>query len=113
KRHSRLGPVGRVWTSVCIRLGLPLTARMRLYRDHGTLAAAELADEDRTVTEFARHHHGQRPVWFDADDWELLVAADRPVLPPPAPAGPGPPGCASSGPMGRWPPPSAPPRTAP
>lgn len=83
KRHSRLGPVGRVWTSVCIRLGLPLTARMRLYRDHGTLAAAELADEDRTVTEFTRHHHGQRPEWFDADDWELLVAADRPVLSPP------------------------------
>ena len=77
KRHARLGPIGRVMASVAIRLGLPLSARWRLYRDHGSLGAAELAGADLLVVEFARHHHGQRPASIAEDDWKVLIESDR------------------------------------
>lgn len=80
KRHASLGPLGRVCASLAIRLHLPLTARMALYRDHGVTAAAELAGGPTAVVEFARHHHGRRPDTLPADEWEILVAADRPVV---------------------------------
>lgn len=77
KRHSRLGAIGRVLASVAIRLRLPLPPRFALYRDHGVIAAAELTGVDDLVTDFARHHHGDRPPSIDPQDWELLVAADK------------------------------------
>lgn len=77
KRHARLGPLGRVVASFAQRLRLPLTSRMALYRDHGTLAAAELAEQERVVADFARHHHGVRPPSIPAGEWKTLVAADR------------------------------------
>lgn len=77
KRHSHLGAVGRVLASVAIRLRLPLPPRFALYRDHGVVAAAELTGVDEIVTNFARHHHGDRPPSIDQRDWELLVAADK------------------------------------
>lgn len=80
KRHASLGPLGRVFASIAIRFGLPLTPRMSLYRDHGELSAAELADADPLVVEFCRHHHGERPPTIGVDDWDLLTASDRAVV---------------------------------
>lgn len=77
KRHARLGPMGRVIASLALRLRLPLPPRLALYRDHGPLAAAEMAGETPVVVDFARHHHGDRPVSIPADEWESLQAADR------------------------------------
>lgn len=79
KRHARLGIVGRVVASVLIKLGIPLTARMKLYRDHGITAAAEMAalGGPGIAVDYALHHHGDRPPSIPADTWELLVDADR------------------------------------
>lgn len=77
KRHARLGPLGRVIASLALRLRLPLPPRLALYRDHGPLAAAEMSGEAPVVVDFARHHHGDRPVSIPADEWESLQAADR------------------------------------
>lgn len=77
KRHARLGAVGRVIASLALRLRLPLTPRLALYRDHGVLGAAEMAGEASVVVEFARHHHGARPQSISVDDWDVLLAADR------------------------------------
>jgi len=80
KRHSRLGLIGRSVASIMILLGLPLTERMRLYRDHGLLAARELATLGlpSLVIDFSLHHHGERPATIDPAVWETLVAADQP-----------------------------------
>lgn len=77
KRHCGLGAAGRVMASVAIRLRLPLPPRFALYRDHGVVAAAELTGVDEIVTDFARHHHYDRPPSIEPEDWELLVAADK------------------------------------
>lgn len=80
KRHSRLGVVGRTVASLLILAGLPMTERMRSYRDHGSLAADELADlgAPQLAIEYARHHHGSRPASIAADVWDVLVRADEP-----------------------------------
>lgn len=77
KRHAGLGAVGRVFVSLALGMHLPLTPRLALYRDHGLLAAAEMAGEEPVVVDFARHHHGDRPPSIPAGEWELLRAADR------------------------------------
>ncbi|MFP3914673.1 MAG: hypothetical protein ACLFWM_07335 [Actinomycetota bacterium] len=77
KRHSRLGPLGRVAASLALAARLPLTERLALYRDHGALAAAEMAGEAVVVVDFARHHHGERPPSIPSQDWEILQGADR------------------------------------
>lgn len=77
KRHAGLGPLGRVLASLAIRLRIPLSPRLALYRDHGAVGAAELGGTDGIITDFARHHHGERPPSIGAADWELLVASDR------------------------------------
>jgi len=80
KRHSRLGVIGRSLASVLIGLRVPLTSRMRAYRDHGEIGASELAAvgcED-LVVDFAREHHGARPPSIDRETWELLQRADQP-----------------------------------
>ena len=76
KRHARLGAPGRALASVAIRLRLPLPPRWALYRDHGSLAAAELAGAEAIVVDFARAHHGYRPSTVTPAEWETLVAAD-------------------------------------
>jgi len=83
KRHARLGLWGRTLASVLIRLHLPLTRRMRLYRDHGPIGADELAQIGMSdlVVDFARHHHGTRPTSIDRALWDRLQAADRPAKP--------------------------------
>lgn len=79
KRHSGFGVLGRSVSSILIKLGAPLTDRMKLYRDHGEMGAAELesAGSPRIVVDFARFHHGQRPATIEPAVWDLLQAADR------------------------------------
>lgn len=83
KRHARLGIIGRSIASVLILLRLPLTRRMQAYRDHGILAARELAGltVPSLVIDFAMHHHGTRPPTIDQGVWDILVAADQPAKP--------------------------------
>lgn len=83
KRHARLGLIGRSTASVLILLRLPLTERMRTYRDHGMVAARELAElgVPSLVVDFAMHHHGRRPPTIDPGIWDALVAADQPAKP--------------------------------
>lgn len=83
KRHAGLGILGRSVASVLILLRLPLTVRMQVYRDHGMLAARELAELSvpSLVVDFALHHHGPRPATIDPGVWDVLVAADQPAKP--------------------------------
>jgi hypothetical protein len=80
KRHARLGVIARSLVSVLIRLGLPLSARGRQYRDHGEAAARELGQLgcDALIVDFARHHHDVRPSGFPEPVWDLLQRADEP-----------------------------------
>lgn len=83
KRHSRLGIIGRSVASLLILFGLPLTERMKAYRDHGIVAARELGplSVPSLVVDFAIHHHGERPPTIDAEHWDVLVAADQAAKP--------------------------------
>ncbi len=81
KRHARLGVLGRSLASILIRFGLPLTGRMKAYRDHGLHAARELAEvgAPSLAVDFALHHHGPRPPSIDANTWNALKQADQPA----------------------------------
>ncbi|MFQ5523172.1 MAG: hypothetical protein ACE5F5_06295 [Acidimicrobiia bacterium] len=81
KRHARLGVVGRSVASILVRLRLPLTERMKIYRDHGLHAARELAEvgAPALVVAFALHHHGSRPPSIAPGTWEALKDADQPA----------------------------------
>lgn len=80
KRGAGLGVIRRVAASLLIKVGLPLTRKMKLYRDHGPVGAAELetAGSPLLVVEFARAHHGPRPATLSEEDWVLLQSADVP-----------------------------------
>jgi len=73
KTHSRLGPVARSLATVVDMVHLPMPARWRVYRDHGSLGAEDLAEA------------GARPLAVafaagtpegDPEVWETLAAAD-------------------------------------
>lgn len=83
KRHSRLGPFGRTVATVLMALRLPLRGRLRAYRDHGPLGAADLeaAGAPALAVEFARHHQHRRPGTIDPEDWSVLNRADLGALP--------------------------------
>ncbi len=83
KRHASLGVIGRVLASLVIKLNLPLTRRMQLYRDHGPIGAEELRriNCEELVVDFARHHHASRPDSIDRKVWDLLQKADEPSNP--------------------------------
>jgi hypothetical protein len=83
KRHAHLGAIGRSIASIAIKARLPLTERMRSYRDHPGSGAVELraAGSSGIVVAFAAAHHGARPNEISPEDWELLVAADEPPKP--------------------------------
>jgi hypothetical protein len=53
---------------------------MRVYRDHGLVAARELGAHSAPslAIDFAMHHHGNRPPTIDPETWALLAAADEP-----------------------------------
>ncbi len=78
KRHAALGVVGRSIASFSMKLRLPDSRRVKLYRDHGILVAAELRGMgvEPMVSDYAEHHHGQRPRSINEHDWLLLHASD-------------------------------------
>lgn len=80
KRHAGLGPFGRTLASLLIIIRFPLRGRLLAYRDHGEIAAGELAalGAESLVVEFARHHHRSRPPTIEAGTWDLLQRADQP-----------------------------------
>ena len=79
KRHARLGVFGRVVATLLAKLHLPVGGRLRLYLEHGRLAADELGrlGAEPVVVDFARDHHGARPSTITVEDWTLLQRADR------------------------------------
>lgn len=78
KRHAGLGVLGRVLASICLKLGIPVRGRFRMYRDHGPIGAAELQsiDSPDLAVAYARHHHGHRPDGVVEQTWSLLLEAD-------------------------------------
>jgi putative nucleotidyltransferase with HDIG domain len=78
KRASDLGAVTRSVATVLDSLHLPVTARMRSYRDHGAIGAAELAAAgcEPLVVDFARRHPGPPPQGEDPNRWQVLIDAD-------------------------------------
>lgn len=78
KRHSHLGAVARSVATLLIVLRLPMTARMRQYRDHGKLGAVDLteAGAPEVVVSFARYHQFGRPVDMTVETWNALRSAD-------------------------------------
>jgi putative nucleotidyltransferase with HDIG domain len=79
KRHAGLGVVGRVVASILILARAPLRGRLALYRDHGSVGAAELErlGAEPLVVDFTRHHHGERPASIEPTTWDLLWQADH------------------------------------
>ncbi|MFZ0627365.1 MAG: hypothetical protein WAN34_12795 [Acidimicrobiia bacterium] len=80
KRHAGLGAIGRTFATIFMRAGLPLSRRMKAYRDHGKQGATELAGlgAEDLVVEFARCHHGPRPESIPPEVWLVLQEADEP-----------------------------------
>lgn len=79
KRTSRLGPIGRAVATVLAVAGIRGSERHRSYNRHSHEGAEILADAgaEHIVVAYTRHHHTGRPSDFDADDWDLLMTADR------------------------------------
>jgi len=79
KRHSGLGAIGRSLATVYDTAGLPLTSRMRSYRDHGAVGADEVAAAGATAFTivFTRSHPGPVPTGVDEQRWQALAAADE------------------------------------
>lgn len=79
KRHVGFGWIRRTVAGVCQVLGVDLGGNFRLYTAHGQVGADELdgLGVHPLVVEFARAHHGDRPVTISENDWSVLLAADN------------------------------------
>lgn len=79
KRHAGLGAMGRIAVTAWAKVGGPTRGRAGAYVRHGEVGALELeeAGAEDLVVDFARHHHGQKPVSITEEDWVVLQAADR------------------------------------
>jgi len=79
KTRAGLGVLGRTTAAVVSHLGLVVSSRQSDHLRHGEIGARLLSEAgcDGVVVEFARHHHGDRPLSIEPSDWESLVAADR------------------------------------
>jgi putative nucleotidyltransferase with HDIG domain len=78
KRWSNLGVIERSLASLFTKLRLPVRGSWRRYLDHGPLGAEELSrvGSETLVVDFARHHHGLRPMTIPPDEWDLLKSVD-------------------------------------
>ena len=58
---------------------LPMSAKMRAYRDHGVSGAELLAaaDAPALAVDFARRHPDPDPGVMDAEHWHILLEADN------------------------------------
>ncbi len=79
KRRSNLGVIARSLASLLAKLGIPTRGAWRLYLEHGSQGAEELArlGAEPLVVAFTHHHHHGRPAGFPAEEWEALKSADR------------------------------------
>lgn len=78
KRRSGIGTLRRSVATGLAMARIPTPRRMTAYLDHAEIGARELETlgcED-LVVQFARHHHGERPAYVSASDWEVLIRAD-------------------------------------
>jgi hypothetical protein len=78
KAASALGALGRTVATVLDVLGLPMTSRMRAYREHGPIGAARLAAAGASAlaVDFARRHPDPDPGGNDRAAWHALIEAD-------------------------------------
>ncbi len=78
KATVELGAVRRSLATVLDALGLPMTSRMRSYRDHGPRGAGLLAaaGAEPLVVAFAARHPDADPGEFDPAMWSALLDAD-------------------------------------
>lgn len=79
KAHAGMGILGRSVSSLLAMFHLPVTARMRVYLDHGRLGSVDLVSSGETgiVVAFADgHKSASAPPGIDPADWALLRRAD-------------------------------------
>ncbi|MEN8235013.1 MAG: hypothetical protein ABFR89_08860 [Actinomycetota bacterium] len=78
KQGAGIGAISRSIATVLDALHLPMTNRMRLYRDHGEGGATDLEDAGcgPFAVAFARHHPSPAPEGFDPERWQALLDAD-------------------------------------
>ena len=78
KRKARIGAASRSVATVLDAVGMPMTTRMHLYRDHGWRGAMELEEVGcgEFAISFARHHPGPMPPGTDPTRWQVLIDAD-------------------------------------
>lgn len=73
------GAISRSIATILELLHLPMTKRMRAYRDHGPRGAVELEQArcGELAVEFARLHPAPPPEGMDEHRWEVLMEADE------------------------------------
>jgi hypothetical protein len=73
------GAVARSIATILDLLHLPMTERMRAYRDHGPRGAEDLEQArcGELAIAFARLHPAPPPEGFDERRWDALMAADE------------------------------------
>ncbi len=78
KLQSNIGAVSRSLATVLDAVRMPMTPRMRAYRDHGERGAVALEETGcgSLAVAFARYHPGPAPADTDSVRWEALVDAD-------------------------------------
>ena len=78
KVDANIGAVARSIATVLGSAGMPMTSRMRSYRDHGRRGAVVLEDAGCSplAVAFARHHPGPAPAGTDPVRWKVLIDAD-------------------------------------
>ncbi|MEA3501373.1 MAG: hypothetical protein U9R47_01250 [Actinomycetota bacterium] len=79
KRQTNIGAVSRSIATVLDAVGMPMTARMRRYRDHGRRGAIDIEEAGcgPLAVSFARYHPGPAPLDIDPKRWEALSDADE------------------------------------
>ncbi|MEA2023501.1 MAG: hypothetical protein U9N79_04320 [Actinomycetota bacterium] len=78
KRRTDIGAISRSIATVLDAIRMPMTTRMRIYRDHGRRGAIDIEEAgcgDLAVS-FARSHPGPVPPGVDRERWKVLADAD-------------------------------------
>ena len=78
KVQASIGAVSRSIATVLDSVGMPMTTRMRSYRDHGRRGAVALEEAGcgPLAVAFARYHPGPAPAGTDPARWKVLMDAD-------------------------------------
>jgi len=78
KLQANIGAVSRSIATVLDAACMPMTPRMRTYREHGQHGAAALEEAGcgPLAVAFARYHPGPPPTGTDPARWKVLLDAD-------------------------------------